>query len=209
MDWTYRRLAEGAEPTAKRTLMAAQKPILMPGNAIRAHRLDKKDAVAQCPSNCLATADSTGLPTEEQNNGPWLMWAGKRAPHYVPKNPGVRTSTRAADIVHRCITALANSSGGTLESQWDWYVSLGQWLYRTFVGKTIWRRERRVQENRYQEAKLFFLTADLADYLNKTSDGGHLNNLETYLFSTIVLFKPKNYFTEPHSSLNMSKDHTT
>ena len=93
MDWTYRRLAEGARtyreayadggPEADINAGAMQYALI--GST-------QEDAVATMSIKLpYATADSTGLPTEEQSNGPWLMWAGTVAAHimFAIKPPGV------------------------------------------------------------------------------------------------------------------------
>ena len=52
----------------------------------------QEDAVATMSIKLpYATAESTGLPTEERSNGPWLMWAGTAAAHimFATKPPGV------------------------------------------------------------------------------------------------------------------------
>ena len=93
MDWTYRRLAEGARtyreayadggPEADINAGAMQYALI--GST-------EEDAVATMSIKLpYATADSTGLPTEERSTGPWLMWAGTAAAHimFAIKPPGV------------------------------------------------------------------------------------------------------------------------
>jgi hypothetical protein len=85
MDWISQRLAEGARsfpelfasggPDAEVSPGAMQYALVGPTQA---------EAVLRVSINLPhATAASTGLPTDEQTEGPWLMWAGTSAAHIM------------------------------------------------------------------------------------------------------------------------------
>ena len=85
MDWITRRLAEGARsfqelfagggPDADVSPGAMQYALVGP---------TREEAELRVSINLPhATGASTGLPTEERTDGPWLMWAGTSAAHIM------------------------------------------------------------------------------------------------------------------------------
>ena len=85
MDWMRRRLAEGARsftelfagggPDAEVSTGAMQYALVGP---------TREEAELHISINLpYATGASTGLPTEERLEGPWLMWAGTSAAHVM------------------------------------------------------------------------------------------------------------------------------
>lgn len=93
MDWTYKRLAEGARSFAEMFVTGGPEGEINPGAMQYALVGPSRAQAVQQMSIKLpyATADSTGLPTEERLDGPWLMWAGTAAAHVMfgAKPPGV------------------------------------------------------------------------------------------------------------------------
>ena len=93
MDWTYRRLAEGARTYREAYADGGPEADINAGAMQYALIGQTKEDAVQTMSIKLpyATADSTGLPIEERDNGPWLMWAGTVAAHimFSTKPPGV------------------------------------------------------------------------------------------------------------------------
>ena len=93
MDWTYRRLAEGARTYREAYADGGPDADINAGAMQYALIGQTKEDAVQTMSIKLpyATADSTGLPIEERNNGPWLMWGGTAAAHimFSTKPPGV------------------------------------------------------------------------------------------------------------------------
>ena len=85
MDWMRRRMAEGARsftelfigggPDAEVSVGAMQYALVGP---------TREEAELHISINLPhATGASTGLPTEERLEGPWLMWAGSSAAHVM------------------------------------------------------------------------------------------------------------------------------
>ena len=95
MDWTYTRLAEGVRSFVE--MFADGGPVveISPGAMQYALVGPSRDQAVQRMSIKLpyATAGSTGLPTAERLDGPWLMWAGTAAAHVMfgARPPGVPT----------------------------------------------------------------------------------------------------------------------
>lgn len=93
MDWTYRRLAEGARTYREAYTDGGPKVKISPGAMQYALIGPTRDEAVSTMSIKLpyATTESTGLPTEERADGPWLMWAGTAAAHvmFTTKPPGV------------------------------------------------------------------------------------------------------------------------
>ena len=85
MDWTYRRLAEGARTYREAYADGGPDVEINPGAMQYALVGPSREEATRTMSIKLphATAESTGLPTEERSDGPWLMWAGTPAAHVM------------------------------------------------------------------------------------------------------------------------------
>ncbi len=85
MDWMTRGLAEGARSFAE--LFASGGPDADVNPGAMQYALvgpTREEAVLHVSINLPhATGESTGLPTEERLDGPWLMWAGTSAAHVM------------------------------------------------------------------------------------------------------------------------------
>ena len=85
MDWMTRGLAEGARSFAE--LFASGGPDAEVNPGAMQYALvgpTREEAVLHVSINLPhATGESTGLPTEERLDGPWLMWAGTSAAHVM------------------------------------------------------------------------------------------------------------------------------
>ena len=85
MDWMTQRLAEGARSFPELFASGGPEAEVSPG-AMQYALVGptRQDAVLRVSINLPhATAESTGLPTEEQLEGPWLMWGGTEAAHIM------------------------------------------------------------------------------------------------------------------------------
>ena len=85
MDWTNERLAAGARSFADMFIDGGPMVEVSPG-AMQYALVGptREEAVREMSIHLpYATAGSTGLPTEERVNGPWLMWGGTRAAHIM------------------------------------------------------------------------------------------------------------------------------
>ena len=85
MDWMRRRMAEGARSFTE--LFAGGGPDAEVSPGAMQYALvgsTREDAELHISINLpYATGASTGLPTEERLEGPWLMWAGTSAAHVM------------------------------------------------------------------------------------------------------------------------------
>ena len=85
MDWMTQRLAEGARSFPELFASGGPEADVSPG-AVQYALVGptREQAVRRLSINLPhATAESTGLPTEERLDGPWLMWAGTSAAHIM------------------------------------------------------------------------------------------------------------------------------
>ena len=85
MDWITQRLAEGARSFLELFASGGPDADVSPG-AMQYALVGptQQQAVLRVSINLPhATAESTGLPTEERLDGPWLMWAGTSAAHIM------------------------------------------------------------------------------------------------------------------------------
>ena len=85
MDWMSRGLAEGARSFAVLFPSGGPDADVNPG-AMQYALVGptREEAVLHISINLPhATGESTGLPTEERLDGPWLMWAGTSAAHVM------------------------------------------------------------------------------------------------------------------------------
>ena len=85
MDWMSQRLAEGARTFTEMFAGGGPEVEISPGAMHYALVGPTRDEAISLMSINLphATAESTGLPTEERLDGPWLMWAGTSAAHIM------------------------------------------------------------------------------------------------------------------------------
>lgn len=85
MDWISQRLAEGARSFPELFASGGPDADVSPGAMQYALVGPTQDqAVLRLSINLPhATAESTGLPTSERLDGPWLMWAGTSAAHIM------------------------------------------------------------------------------------------------------------------------------
>lgn len=85
MDWTYRRMSEGAQNFQDMFVDGGPEADVSPGAIHYALVGRSRDEAELRLSISLpfATAESTALPVTEQLNGPWLMWAGTSAAHVM------------------------------------------------------------------------------------------------------------------------------
>ena len=85
MDWTYRRMSEGARSFVDMFVGGGPDADVSPGAIHYALVGPSRDEAELRLSISLpfATAESTALPVTEQSNGPWLMWAGTSAAHVM------------------------------------------------------------------------------------------------------------------------------
>ncbi len=85
MDWISQRLAEGARSFPELFASGGPEADVSPG-AMQYALVGptEEEAVLRLSINLPhATAESTGLPTSERLDGPWLMWAGTSAAHIM------------------------------------------------------------------------------------------------------------------------------
>ena len=85
MDWMSRRMAEGARSFAELFVGGGPDAEVTPG-AMQYALVGptREEAELHISINLPhATGASTGLPTEQQLEGPWLMWAGTSAAHVM------------------------------------------------------------------------------------------------------------------------------
>ena len=85
MDWISQRLAEGARSFPELFASGGPDADVSPG-AMQYALVGptEEEAVLRVSINLPhATAESTGLPTSERPDGPWLMWAGTSAAHIM------------------------------------------------------------------------------------------------------------------------------
>ncbi len=85
MDWMARGLAEGARSFADLFASGGPDADVTPGAMQYALVGPTREEAELHVSINLphATGESTGLPTEERLDGPWLMWAGTSAAHVM------------------------------------------------------------------------------------------------------------------------------
>ena len=85
MDWMTRGLAEGARSFADLFASGGPDADVTPGAMQYALVGPTREEAELHVSINLphATGESTGLPTEERLDGPWLMWAGTSAAHVM------------------------------------------------------------------------------------------------------------------------------
>ena len=85
MDWMTQRLAEGARTFNELFASGGPDAEVSPGAMQYALVGPTRDQAVMRVSINLphATAESTGLPTEETDDGPWLMWSGTSAAHVM------------------------------------------------------------------------------------------------------------------------------
>ena len=85
MDWMTRGLAEGARSFADLFASGGPDADVAPGAMQYALVGPTREEAELHVSINLphATGESTGLPTEERLDGPWLMWAGTSAAHVM------------------------------------------------------------------------------------------------------------------------------
>lgn len=85
MDWLTQRLAEGAQSFPELFASGGPEADVSPGAMQYALVGPTQQQASLRVSINLphATAASTGLPTEERRDGPWLMWAGTSAAHIM------------------------------------------------------------------------------------------------------------------------------
>ena len=93
MDWTAERLLESPRTFAEMFVDGGPEAEVSPGAMQYAFVGPTRDEASFSMSIHLphATAESTGLPTEERFDGPWLMWGGTSAAHIMfgPRPPGI------------------------------------------------------------------------------------------------------------------------
>ncbi len=85
MDWIYQRIAGGARSFEEMFVSGPPQVEVSPGamqyGLVGATR---EEAVHKLSIHLpYATTGSTGLPTNERTDGPWLMWSGTRAAHIM------------------------------------------------------------------------------------------------------------------------------
>ena len=93
MDWTAQRLIENPRTFAEMFVDGGPDVAVSPGAMQYAFVGPTRDQASFSMSIHVphATADSTGLPTQEQFDSPWLMWGGTSAAHIMfgPIPPGL------------------------------------------------------------------------------------------------------------------------
>ncbi len=85
MDWIYQRIAAGARSFEEMFVNGPPEVEVSPG-AMQYGLVGptREEAVRKVSIHLpYATSGSTGLPTEERADGPWLMWGGTRAAHVM------------------------------------------------------------------------------------------------------------------------------
>ena len=85
MDWIYQRIAAGARSFEEMFVNGPPQVEVSPG-AMQYGLVGptREEAVRKVSIHLpYATTGSTGLPTNERADGPWLMWSGTRAAHIM------------------------------------------------------------------------------------------------------------------------------